>query len=440
MPELNSVYRHREAGHVLTDVSSYRDAGGYAALAHAINERTPDEVLYAITRSGLRGRGGAGFPTGRKASFLPKDAQLAKYLVCNADESEPGTFKDREIMELNPHQLIEGMVIAAYAIGAERGYIYIRGEYEYQAQVLDAAITAAREAGYLGADVAGSGYALDLTLYRGAGAYICGEETGLLESLEGKRGQPRLKPPFPAVKGLWASPTLLNNVETLAAIPPIIEQGPDWYAAMGTEKSPGTKIFSVSGHVTKPGNYEVILGETTLRELIFDLAGGFREGRSFKACWVGGSSVPVLAEQHLDTPLDYESLMEAGTFLGSGGCIVMDDSGCIVRASLRLASFYRHESCGKCTPCREGTGWMENVLQRIADGDGRMEDLELMESLFGRIGGNCLCALADGAVAPISSAIKLFRDDFARAITNGGTERPEPMAPAVALTGGRAGA
>ena len=437
MPELNSVYRHREVDRVLADINTYRDAGGYAALAQIVGGETPDAVLEGITRSGLRGRGGAGFPTGRKASFLPKDAQLAKYLVCNADESEPGTFKDREIMELNPHQLIEGMAIAGYAIGAERGYIYIRGEYEYQAQVLDAAIAAARDAGMLGDAVAGSSYGFDLTLYRGAGAYICGEETGLLESLEGKRGQPRLKPPFPAVKGLWASPTLLNNVETLAALPPIFERGPDWYAGMGTEKSPGTKVFSVSGHVTAPGNYEVILGETTLRELIFDLAGGLREGRNFKACWVGGSSVPVLGEQHLDTPLDYESLMEAGTFLGSGGCIVMDDSGCIVRASLRLASFYRHESCGKCTPCREGTGWMENILQRIVDGDGRMEDLELMESLFARIGGKCLCALADGAVAPISSAISLFRGDFARAITDGGSARPEPMTPAPALTGGR---
>jgi NADH-quinone oxidoreductase subunit F len=439
MPQLNSVYRHREADRLLTSVDAYRAAGGYQALPKALGDMTPDEVLYQFHRSGLRGRGGAGFPMGRKASFLPKDAQLAKYLVCNADESEPGTFKDREIMEMNPHQLIEGMALAGYAIGAERGYIYIRGEYEYQAQVLDAAIAAARAAGYLGSGICDSDVEFDLTLYRGAGAYICGEETGLLESLEGKRGQPRLKPPFPAVKGLWASPTLLNNVETLAAIPPIIEHGADWYAAMGREKSPGTKVFSVSGHVTRPGNYEVVLGDTTLRELIFDMAGGLREGRSFKACWVGGSSVPALAEQHLDTPLDYEELMEAGTFLGSGGCIVMDDSGCIVRASLRLASFYRHESCGKCTPCREGTSWMEKVLQRMVDGEGRMDDLELMEALFGRIGGKCLCALADGAVAPISSAIHLFRDDFVRVIENG-SPPPEPMTPGGELVGGRAGA
>ena len=437
MPEIHSVYRHREADQLLIDVEAYRAAGGYTALPRALKELTPDDLLNQFERSGLRGRGGAGFPMGRKARFLPPDAQLAKYLVCNADESEPGTFKDREIMEMNPQQLIEGMALAGIAIGAERGYIYIRGEYEFQAQVLDEAITAARAAGFLGSNICGSDTSFDLTVYRGAGAYICGEETGLLESLEGKRGQPRLKPPFPAVKGLWASPTLLNNVETLAALPPIIEHGPDWYAAMGREKSPGTKVFSVSGHVVRPGNYEVILGDTTLRELIFDMAGGLREGCSFKACWVGGSSVPVLGAEHLDTPLDYESLAEAGTFLGSGGCIVMDDSGCIVRASLRLATFYRHESCGKCTPCREGTGWLEKVLQRMVDGEGRVEDLDLLESLFGRISGTTLCALADGAVAPIASAIKLFRGDFLRVIENG-SPLPTPMTPGGDLVGGRA--
>ncbi len=430
MPILNSVYRHREHGGDLSDLAAYHASGGYSSLRQAVAMK-PDEVLYAFHRSGLRGRGGAGFPMGRKASFLPSDAALAKYLVCNADESEPGTFKDREIMEFNPHQLVEGMAIAGFAIGAERGYIYIRGEYEEQARALDEAVAAAREAGFLGSGIAGSGVTFDLTVYRGAGAYICGEETGLLESLEGKRGQPRLKPPFPAVKGLYASPTLLNNVETLAAIPPIIEHGPDWYADMGTEKSPGTKIFSVSGHVQQPGNYEVILHETTLRELIFDLAGGLRADREFKACWVGGSSVPVLDASALDTPLDYESLQAAGTFLGSGGCIVMDDSACIVRASLRLASFYRHESCGKCSPCREGTTWMEKMLQRWVDGDGRIEDLEMMEALFGRISGKVLCALADGAVAPIASAVSLFRDDFVRVIEDG-SPPPAPMTPELA--------
>jgi len=429
VPILNSVYRHRVAGHELTDISEYQSAGGFDALKHALGDMDPDDLLYVFHRSGLRGRGGAGFPMGRKASFLPKDAKLAKYVVCNADESEPGTYKDREIIEMNPFQLIEGVALAGYAIGAERGYIYIRGEYEYQARILAQAIRAAREAGFLGSDLLRTNFTFDITLYRGAGAYICGEETGLLESLEGKRGQPRLKPPFPAVAGLYGSPTLINNVETLSALPPIVTRGADWYAALGPEKSPGSKIFSVSGHVQRPGNYEVILGETTLRELIFAHAGGVREGRRVKAIWVGGSSVPVLGEQHLDTPLDYESLNAVGTFLGSGGCIVMDDSGCIVRSTLRLASFYRHESCGKCTPCREGTSWIERILQRIADGEGRMEDLELLESIFGRVSGKVLCALAEGAVAPISSALKLFREDFVAAIEQGGTPRPEPMWP-----------
>jgi NADH-quinone oxidoreductase subunit F len=428
MPVMHSVYRQRidGTGGVLTELADYERTGGYGALKKALSTMDADEVLYQFHRSGLRGRGGAGFPMGRKAGFLPKDSPLPAYVVCNADESEPGTFKDREIMEENPFQLLEGIVLAAYAVGSHRAYIYIRGEYEHQARVLDHAVAQARAAGYLGTGVCGSTFDCDVTVYRGAGAYICGEETGLLESLEGKRGQPRLKPPFPAVAGLYGSPTLINNVETLAALPPIIENGADWYAAIGPEKSPGSKIFSVSGHVLQPGNYEVVLGETTLRELVFDMAGGLRPGREFKACWVGGSSVPVLGAMHLDTPLDYESLQAAGTFLGSGGCIVMDDSGCIVRASLRLAHFYRHESCGKCSPCREGTTWLEKVLQRMVDGQGRMEDLELLDSLFGRIAGKTLCALADGAVAPIKSAIGLFRDDFIRVIEQG-SPRPEPM-------------
>jgi NADH-quinone oxidoreductase subunit F len=429
MPVMHSVYRQRGEDGLdtpLTELAAYQATGGYDALAKALTTMQPDEVLYQFHRSGLRGRGGAGFPMGRKAGFLPKDSKMPAYVVCNADESEPGTFKDREIIEENPFQLLEGLVLAAYAVGSHRCYIYIRGEYEHQARVLDSALAQARAAGFLGDGICGSQFTCDITVYRGAGAYICGEETGLLESLEGKRGQPRLKPPFPAVAGLYGSPTLINNVETLAALPPIIDKGGDWYAAIGPEKSPGSKIFSVSGHVLRPGNYEIVLGETTLRELIFQHAGGLREGRSFKTCWVGGSSVPVLAEDHLDTPLDYESLQAAGTFLGSGGCIVMDDSGCIVRASWRLAHFYRHESCGKCSPCREGTNWLEKILQRMVDGQGRMEDLELLESLFGRISGKTLCALADGAVAPIKSAITLFRDDFVRVI-NEGSPRPEPM-------------
>jgi NADH-quinone oxidoreductase subunit F len=427
MPQLNVIYKHRAAGKPLTRLEDYVAAGGYGALKRALADDTPDELLYAFHRSGLRGRGGAGFPMGRKASFLPKDTGKPTYVVCNGDESEPGTFKDREIMEMNPFQLVEGITIAGYAIGARRGYLYIRGEYEHEARVVDEAVRQAREAGYLGTGILRSDVDFDLTVYRGAGAYICGEETGMLESLEGKRGQPRLKPPFPAVAGLYGCPTLINNVETLAALPPIVARGADWYAGMGPEKSPGTKVFSVSGHVTRPGNYEVVMGETTLRELVVDMAGGPREGRRVKAVWVGGSSVPVIGESSLDTPLDYESLEAAGTFLGSGGCIVMDDSGCIVRASLRLAEFYRHESCGKCTPCREGTTWMERILRRMVEGQGRMEDLGLLESLFSRIGGRVLCALADGAVMPVQSAVELFRDDFVRVIEAGGSPRPEPM-------------
>ncbi|MFZ4755371.1 MAG: NADH-quinone oxidoreductase subunit NuoF [Miltoncostaeaceae bacterium] len=425
MPQLNSVYRHREFQDLLT-LGGYERAGGWNGLKATL-AMSPDDALYAFHRSGLRGRGGAGFPMGRKASFLPKDSGRPTYVVCNADESEPGTFKDREILDKNPFQLIEGVAIASYGVSCERAYIYVRGEYGHQAEVLSRAIAECRGAGRLGPDAFGPGAPFDITLYRGAGAYICGEETALLESLEGKRGQPRLKPPFPAVAGLYGCPTLINNVETLAALPPIMHRGADWYAAIGPEKSPGTKIFSVSGHVLKPGNYEIVMGETTLRELIFDLAGGLRDGREFKACWPGGSSVPVLTAEHLDTPLDYESLAGAGSFLGSGGCIVMDDSGCIVRASWRLAHFYRHESCGKCTPCREGTGWLEKILGRIVHGDGRLEDLAMLESLFGRISGRTLCALADGAVAPVQSALELFRDDFVRVIEQGGSPVPEPM-------------
>ncbi len=425
MPQLNSVYRHREFQDLLT-LKGYERAGGWNGLKATL-EMTPDDALYAFHRSGLRGRGGAGFPMGRKASFLPVDSGRPTYVVCNADESEPGTFKDREILDKNPFQLIEGVAIASYGVGCERAYIYVRGEYGHQWDVLLRAIAECRAAGRLGPDAFGPGAPFDITLYRGAGAYICGEETALLESLEGKRGQPRLKPPYPAVAGLYDCPTLINNVETLAALPPIMHRGADWYSAIGPEKSPGTKIFSVSGHVLKPGNYEIVMGETTLRDLIFNLAGGLRDGREFKACWPGGSSVPVLTAEHLDTPLDYESLASAGSFLGSGGCIVMDDSGCIVRASWRLAHFYRHESCGKCTPCREGTGWLEKILGRIVHGDGRLEDLAMLESLFGRISGRTLCALADGAVAPVQSALELFRDDFERVIEQGGSPVPEPM-------------
>jgi NADH-quinone oxidoreductase subunit F len=427
VPESYIVYRHRAAGRPLTELADYRREGGYEALRRALRDLDRDEAVYQFVRSGLRGRGGAGFPMGRKASFIPKESALPAYVVCNADESEPGTFKDRELMEDNPFQLLEGITVAGYAIGAVRGYIYIRGEYEHQARILESAIAQARAGGLLGTGLLGSSFDFDITLYRGAGAYICGEETAMLESLEGKRGQPRLKPPFPAVAGLYASPTLINNVETLAALPPIVERGADWYAGVGTEQSTGTKVFSVSGHVLRPGNYEIVMGDTTLRELVFDLAGGFRPGREFTAAWVGGSSVNVVGAEALDTPLDYESLAAAGTSLGSAGCIVMDDSGSIVRSTLRLAHFYRHESCGKCTPCREGMLWLERILARIVDGEGRMEDLELIESLGDRINGRVLCALADTGILPVVSAVRRFREDFVRAIENGGDPRPDPM-------------
>lgn len=426
MPIRNVVYRHLEHGGDLTALTDYEAAGGWKALETATARMERDDVLYALHRSVLRGRGGAGFPMGRKASFIPKDADKPVYVVCNADESEPGTFKDREIMGRNPFQLLEGIALAGYAINSEHGYIYIRGEYEHQARVLDAALEQVYAAGKLGPNALGDGRRFDITLHRGAGAYICGEETGLLESLEGKRGQPRLKPPFPAVAGLWASPTLINNVETLSSVPPIIEHGADWWAQMGTEKSTGVKIFSVSGHIMRPGNYEIVLHDTSLRELIYDICGGFRPGREFKACWVGGSSVPVLTKEHLDVALDYESLQEAGTFLGSAGCIVMDDSTCIVRATLRLAEFYRHESCGKCSPCREGTMWMVKLLHRMVEGEGRPEDVDLLLKVSERIEGRVLCALADGAVAPIASAARLFADEFAQVARNG-SPPPAPM-------------
>ncbi len=426
MPQMNLTYLHRDNGGDLTALADYERAGGFTALTTVLAEMDPEEVLYSCLRSNLRGRGGAGFPMGRKASFLPKDSPKPSYVVCNADESEPGTFKDREIMERNPFQLLEGVTIAGYAVRAQRAYIYIRGEYEHQALILDRALEDAYAAGKLGPDALGQGNAFDITLYRGAGAYICGEETGLLESLEGKRGQPRLKPPFPAVAGLYASPTLINNVETLASLPTVIGRGADWYAALGTEKSAGTKIFSISGHVLRPGNYEIVLGETTLRELIFDIAGGFRPGREFKACWVGGSSVPVITADKLDTPLDYEDLQAAGTALGSAGCIVMDDSECIVRATLRLSRFYRHESCGKCSPCREGTMWMTKILDRMVAGEGRPEDLDLLDNVLGRVGGRVLCALADGAVAPIKSALDRFRPEFEQ-VARDGSPPPAPL-------------
>jgi NADH-quinone oxidoreductase subunit F len=367
-------------------------------------------VLEQLKASGLRGRGGAGFAMGTKVSFLPK-GDMDKYLVCNADESEPGTFKDRELMQKNPHALIEGIVIAAYAAGVTRAFIYIRGEYVLQADVLDAAVREAREAGFLGERVLGSRHSLTLVVHRGAGAYICGEETGLLDSLEGKRGNPRLKPPFPAIQGLYQGPTLINNVETLATVPAIVAMGGEEYAKLGVATSTGTKVVSVSGHVQRPGNYEVELGVPS-REIIYGLAGGPPGGRKVKCWFPGGSSSPVLTGDDLDIPYDFDSLAKAGTMLGSGAIIVADDSTPVLDVALKVARFYRHESCGKCTPCREGTNWTVEMLERIEAGEATPMDLDVMASVQEHIIGNCLCVLGDAMAMPIGSIIAKFRPEL----------------------------
>jgi NADH-quinone oxidoreductase subunit F len=393
----------------LADIAVYERRGGYKSLRKAL-AMTSDAVLAELEASGLRGRGGAGFPAGRKASFLPK-GEMDKYLVCNADESEPGTFKDRELMQKSPHMLLEGIVIAAHAAGVNHAFIYIRGEYEEQAKILDVAIAQARASGYIGERILGSELSLSLVLHRGAGAYICGEETGLLDSLEGKRGNPRLKPPFPALAGLYQGPTLINNVETLATMPHIIEMGGAEYAKLGVSGSSGTKVVSVSGHVTRPGNYEIDLGIPS-REIIYDLAGGPPPGREVKLWFPGGSSAPVLTAEDLDVPYDFDSLAKAGSMLGSGAIIVVDDATPVLDVALKLAKFYRHESCGKCTPCREGTNWTVRMLERIDAGEATPMDLDIMASVQDHIIGNCLCVLGDAMAMPIGSMIVKFRDEF----------------------------
>jgi NADH-quinone oxidoreductase subunit F len=393
----------------LNTLPVYERRGGYGSLRKAL-AMTPEEVLEQLKASGLRGRGGAGFAMGTKVSFLPK-GEMDKYLVCNADESEPGTFKDRELMQKTPHSLIEGIVIAAYAAGATRAFIYIRGEYVLQADVLDAAVREAREAGYVGEDVLGSGHRLALVVHRGAGAYICGEETGLLDSLEGKRGNPRLKPPFPAIQGLYQGPTLINNVETLSTVPSIVAMGGAEYAKLGVQTSTGTKVVSVSGHVQRPGNYEIELGIPS-REIVHGLAGGPPDGRGVKCWFPGGSSSPVLTGEDLDVPYDFDSLAQAGTMLGSGAIIVADDRTPILDVALKVAKFYRHESCGKCTPCREGTNWTVEMLERIDAGEATPMDLDIMASVQERIIGNCLCVLGDAMAMPIGSIVAKFRPEL----------------------------
>jgi NADH-quinone oxidoreductase subunit F len=407
--------------------SVYERRGGYQALRQAL-KMSPAEVLKQLEASGLRGRGGAGFQMGKKVSFLPHGS-IEKYLVCNADESEPGTFKDRELLQKTPHMLLEGLIIASYAAGTHRCFIYIRGEYAQQADILDAAVDEARAGGYIGESILDSDHSLSLVVHRGAGAYICGEETGLLDSLEGKRGNPRLKPPFPANEGLYKGPTLINNVETLATVPAIIRIGGEEYARLGTETSTGTKIVSVSGHVRRPGNYEVELGIPS-RELIYDLAGGPPEGRKVKCWFPGGSSAPVLTADDLDVPYDFDSLAKAGSMLGSGAIIVVDDSTSILDVATKVAKFYSHESCGKCTPCREGTTWTVKMLERIESGEATPMDLEIMASVQENIIGHCLCVLGDAMAMPIGSMIAKFRDEFESHMESRRLTAPESTAAA----------
>ena len=395
----------------VADLEGYFSRDGYKPLKKALAMQ-PADITAEVKKSGLRGRGGAGFPAGLKWSFLPKDAPGPRYLVCNADESEPGTFKDRELIIKNPHALIEGMAIAAYAIGAAHGYIYIRGEFAAEAQLLEKAIAIARAKGFIGKNILGSGFDFELFVHRGAGAYICGEETALLESLEGFKGQPRLKPPFPAVKGLFGSPTVINNVETLASVPAIIEHGGDWYAAIGTGKSTGTKLFCVSGPVNKPGVYELPLG-TPFTELLEKNCGGMKDGRKLKAVIPGGSSTPVLtAAEALAVKLDYESLAAAGSMLGSGAVIVIDETQCMVKLLQVLARFYHHESCGHCTPCREGCGWIEKILDRLETGQGSGKDIDTLYSVAEGMIGRTICPLADALAMPVMSFVTKFRCEF----------------------------
>jgi len=396
----------------LQHIDVYESLGGYQGLSKALREYKPADIIEIVKKSGLRGRGGAGFPTGMKWGFVPKDSGKPVYLCVNADESEPGTFKDRLIIEKDPHQLIEGAIIAAYAIGCHRAFIYIRGEFSYGARVLNAAVREAYERHFLGKNILGSGYDLDLLVHRGAGAYICGEETALLESIEGRRGHPRLKPPFPAVVGLYGSPTVINNVETLANVPHIINNGADWYASIGVDRNSGTRLFGVSGHVAKRGVYELPLG-VSLRDLIYEHCGGMRNGRTLKAVVPGGSSVPVLTADQVDVALDFDSVAKAGSMLGSAGVIVMDDSTCMVKAAMRIARFYAEESCGQCTQCREGTEWIYRILTRLESGKGQSGDLELLLDLCANMKALTICPLSDAAAMPIESYIHKFYGEFA---------------------------
>jgi NADH-quinone oxidoreductase subunit F len=399
----------------IADLDVYVQNEGYEALRMAVKEKTPVDVINVVKEAGLRGRGGAGFPTGVKWGFLPKDV-YPRYLCCNADESEPGTFNNHQIIDKNPHQLIEGVALAAYAIECQKAFIYIRGEFAAGARRLEQAIADATARGFLGKNVFGTDVTIDIVVSRGAGAYICGEETALMESLEGKIGQPRLKPPFPAIAGLYGKPTIINNVETLTNVPRIVLKGAAWYRTHGTEKSPGTKVFSVSGHVRKPGNYEVPFG-TTMRELIYDYAGGMREDRKVKIIVPGGASAAWLTETSLDVAMDYESLAAAGTMLGSGGVIILDETVSAVELAFKMDEFFKHESCGKCTPCREGTHYLVKTLHRFTYGGAEQRDIAKLHDVYNQMAGNCFCLLGESAVVPIRTALKLFPHEFEEALS-----------------------
>ena len=392
-------------------IDVYLQNGGYQALEKALQQMTPESIIEEVKKSSLRGRGGAGFPTGMKWSFVPKDSPKPKYVICNADESEPGSCKDRPLMEMDPHQLIEGIIIAGRAIDAHRGFIYIRGEYRYVLDIVDAAIAEAYARGYLGNNILGSGFDFDLLIHTGAGAYECGEESALMESLEGKRGYPRIKPPFPAIVGLYGCPTIINNVETLSSVPAIILEGGEAYASRGTPKNGGTRLLCVSGHVNKPGIYEIPLG-MNMKKFIYEVAGGIRGGKKIKAVIPGGSSCPLLKADEIDIPMDYDSLAKAGSMLGSGGMVVIDEDTCMVDMARRIMHFYAHESCGWCIPCREGTSWLRKMLERFHAGFGRPEDIDVVGDLAKNMLGRTLCPLGDAAAMPTISIVTKFRSEF----------------------------
>jgi NADH-quinone oxidoreductase subunit F len=404
----------------------YRKQEGYQALEKALKLMTPEQVVDEVKQSNLRGRGGAGFPTGMKWSFVPKETTKPKYVIANADESEPGTCKDRPLMEFDPHQLLEGMALTGYAVGARRGFIYVRGEYRYVMEIVDAAIAEAYAKGFLGKNILGSGFDFDLCTHTGAGAYECGEESALMESLEGKRGYPRIRPPFPAVVGLYGCPTVINNVETLASVPAIILKGAGWYAGLGTPKNGGTRLFCISGHIKRPGIYELPMG-FNLRRMIEEVAGGMRDGKKLKAVIPGGSSCPLLKAEETDLPMDYDSLAKAGSMLGSGGLVVIDEDTCMVDVARRIMHFYAHESCGWCIPCREGTAWLRSMLDRFHEGGGRSEDIPIIGELAQNMLGRTFCPLGDAAALPTISIVKKWRNEFEEHLQGKCPHKPAEM-------------